>query len=74
MSNKDECQCGSCCSDEEKDESQECCCGDCDCGHDHGFHRRFLTKAEQIEELEEYQSELKLELQAVEEMLADLKK
>jgi hypothetical protein len=55
-----------------KDETCECG-GGCDCGGG-GFERQFLTKAEQIEELEEYQAELKLELQAVEEHLADLRK
>lgn len=52
----------------------ECDC-DCDChNHDGHFERRFQTKAEQIDELEEYLSELKLEVQAVEEHLADLRK
>jgi len=60
----DECDC--------KDENCECGC-EC-CGGDDGFERRFLTKAEQIEELESYLAELKLELQAVEEHLADLHK
>jgi hypothetical protein len=47
----------------------------CECGgHDEGFERRFQTKAEQIEELEEYLTELKTEVQAVEEHLADLRK
>ena len=51
----------------------------CDCGchggyYDEGFERRYQTKAEQIEELEEYLGELKTEVQAVEEHLADLKK
>lgn len=46
---------------------EECCCS----GH---FQRRFRTKAEQIAELEIYLGELKLEVQAVEEMLADLRK
>jgi hypothetical protein len=51
-----------------------CDCG-CDCcGEESGFERQFLTKAEQIEELESYLAELKLELQAVEENLADLRK
>lgn len=52
----------------------ECECGcSCEC---HGLHfeRRFQTKAEQIAELEAYLSELKLEVQAVEEHLADLRK
>lgn len=54
----------------------ECECGSgCDCGGD-GLHfqRLFQTKAEQIEELESYLAELKLEVQAVEEHLADLRK
>jgi hypothetical protein len=50
------------------------CGGDCDCGCHGGFHRRYRTKAEQIAELEAYLAELKLEVQAVEEHLADLRK
>ena len=51
-----------------------CTCGDeCECGGGH-FERQYLTKAEQIEELEGYLAELKLEVQAVEEHLADLHK
>ena len=59
---------------------QGCNCGskcDCDCeccGHNGHFERRFQTKAEQIAELEAYLDELKKELQAVEEHLADLRK
>lgn len=62
-------------------------CKECDCqeGHEcghscscecHGghFERRFQTKAEQIAELESYLSDLKTEVQAVEEHLADLRK
>jgi hypothetical protein len=55
----------------------ECDCGEggCDCGcGDDGFQRRYLTKAEQIAELEAYLAELRLEVQAVEERLADLRK
>ncbi|KAF0106662.1 MAG: hypothetical protein FD146_2461 [Anaerolineaceae bacterium] len=73
MSDKDcdckegECKCGS-----------ECACGcncDCDCCHDgHHFQRRFQTRAEQVEALEAYLAELRLEVQAVEERLAGLKK
>lgn len=48
-------------------------CG-CDCCGGHHFHRRYQTKAEQIAELEAYLAELKLEVQAVEERLADLRK
>jgi hypothetical protein len=55
------------------------CGGDCDCGCEccggsQHFQRRFQTKAEQIAELEAYLAELKLEMQAVEERLADLRK
>jgi hypothetical protein len=63
-------------------EGQECGCGhehthECGCGcgcHSGGFERRFQTKAEMIAELEDYLSELKTEVQAVEEHLADLRK
>jgi hypothetical protein len=52
----------------------ECGCG-CECScHGGHFERRFQTKAEQIAELEAYLSELKTEVQAVEEHLADLRK
>jgi hypothetical protein len=53
-----------------------CSCGggsECECGNS-GFERRFQTKAEQIAELEEYLGDLKAEVQAVEERLADLRK
>ena len=50
-----------------------CSCG-CECCGGGQFQRRYQTKAEQIAELEAYLSELKLEVQAVEEHLADLKK
>jgi hypothetical protein len=57
-------------------EGQECDCGcGCECGGNGGhFERRYQTKAEQIAELEVYLSELKTEVQAVEEHLADLRK
>jgi hypothetical protein len=59
----DKCECGS-----------ECGCGcGCNCGGGH-FQRRFQTKAEQVEALEAYLADLLLEVQAVEEKLADLKK
>jgi hypothetical protein len=49
--------------------------GGCDCGWDsNGFVRRYQTKAEQIADLEDYLGELKTEVQAVEEHLADLRK
>ena len=61
------------------DETCGCKNGTCDCGceccdKDGRFERRFLTKAEQIEALESYLADLKLEVQAVEEHLADLRK
>jgi hypothetical protein len=70
MSQDETCNC--------KDSDCECG-GGCDCGCEccgggHHFQRRFQTKAEQIEELESYLAELKLEVQAVEEHLADLRK
>jgi hypothetical protein len=49
------------------------CSGGC-CGGGDQFQRQYLTKAEQIEELEAYLADLKLEVQAVEEHLADLHK
>jgi len=56
-------------------ESCDCGGGDCQCGCGNGgFRRRYQTKAEQISELEEYLNELKAEVQAVEEQLADLRK
>ena len=70
------------------DETCECKDGSCNCGHDcscgcncgcdccggHHFQRRYQTKAEQIADLEAYLADLKLEVQAVEEQLADLRK
>jgi len=57
---------------------QECSCGcdnSCKCScHTGRFERRYQTKAEQIAELEAYLVELKTEVQAVEEHLADLRK
>jgi len=68
MSQNETCNC--------KEGACECGSGcDCDCcGGSHHFQRRFQTKAEQFEELEAYLAELKLEVQAVEERLADLRK
>jgi hypothetical protein len=53
-----------------------CGCGEsCECGCGNGgFSRRYQTKAEQVSELDEYLAELKAEVQAVEERLADLRK
>ncbi len=66
-------------------EDHDCCCaggcdgGTCQCGEEcscegRHFQRRFKTKAERIAALEAYLSELRKEVQAVEEMLADLHK
>ncbi len=62
-----QCECG---------ESQGGCGCGCGCeGHTHhGFERRYQTKAEQITILEAYLSDLKTEVQAVEEHLADLRR
>ncbi len=61
------------------DEICDCKNGTCDCGCEccggNGrFQRHYQTKAEQIAELEAYLAELRLEVQAVEERLVDLKK
>ena len=56
------------------------CCGNCGCGcrcncsGESGFKRRYQTKAEQIAELEPYLKDLKAEVRAVEQKLADLKR
>ena len=68
-----------------KDETCDCKNGACECGDGcncgceccrdgRHFERRYQTKAEQVEELEAYLADLKLEVQAVEEHLADLRK
>ena len=65
-----ECGCGG--------HGHECNCGEgnCECGGhgSHQFERRFQTKAEQIAELDAYLTDLKAEVQAVEEHLADLRR
>jgi len=48
---------------------------DCGCGmhgHEHGYRRRFLTKAEKIEKLKNYAEELKKELKAVDEKIKEM--
>jgi len=47
-----------------------CCCYRP--GHQAGFVRRFQTKEERLEELQEYLRQLKAEIQAVEEQLAEM--
>jgi hypothetical protein len=39
---------------------------------EHGYRRRFLTKAEKIEKLQNYAEELKKELKAVEEKIQEM--
>ena len=58
-----------CCCEGRVESSQ--CCGE---GETHHFQRRFSTKEEEIVELETYLGELKQEMQAVEEHLADLRR
>lgn len=73
MSHAERCDC----KDGDCECGEGCSCGcDCNCNCDCGghFRRRFQTKAEQIEALAAYLGELKLEVQAVEERLVDLKK
>jgi len=67
MCNQCDCQSGHECSCDQS----HCECG---CHTGHRFERRYQTKAEQIEELEAYLSELKTEVLAVEEHLSDLRK
>jgi len=52
-------------------------CTECGCGshhhkEEHGYGRRFLTKAERVEKLRSYAEELKKELAAVEEHIKEL--
>jgi hypothetical protein len=75
---KEQCKCheGHACDCQDKDTECGCSCGcgegGCDCGGH--FQRRYQTKAEQVSALEAYLGELKLEVQAVEEHLTDLRK
>jgi len=41
--------------------------------HSHGHGRRFFTKEEKIKQLEEYVKELKNEIEAVEEIISEMK-
>jgi len=63
--------------------NDECGCGMhhgrhdsyCGCGmhgHEQGYRRRFLTKAEKMEKLKSYADELKNELKAVEEKIKEM--
>jgi hypothetical protein len=46
-----------------------CCCGMH--GHEHGYRRRFLTRAEKTEKLKNYAEDLRKELTAVEERIKE---
>ncbi len=54
-------------------QDRDCCCGNR--GHHGGgrFHRRYFTRDEEIERLEEYLNDLQAEIEAVEERLAALR-
>ena len=68
---KPESECG--CHDS-SDSGCGCGCGcDCGCGSEGGFQRRYMTHKEELEMLDDYRGELKLELEAVEERIAELK-
>ena len=49
------------------------CCAPVSCGCGDHFHRRFATREERIARLDEYLQELRTEVGAVEERLAELK-
>ena len=51
----------------------DCCCGSDGHDHDHGP-RKVLTKAEKVEKMKTYATELKKELAAVEEHIEELSK
>ena len=63
-----ECDCGEQCGE------GGCGCSEGCCGDGGHFQRRYRTKEEQIAAMETYLGELKLEVQAVEEHLAELRK
>ena len=49
------------------------CETECSCTSGHGHVRRYLTKAEQTEQLQKYAKELTNELQAVKERIEEIK-
>ena len=74
MGTTNKCSCGNGCGCE-CGEGCGCGCECCCCGAgERGFKRRYQTKAEQVAELEQYLKDLKDEVQAVEEKLADLRR
>ncbi len=53
---------------------ERCNCGCCGCGCGGGmFSRRFISKREELERLEEYRDQLKKELEGVTEHIQELK-
>ena len=67
---------GQCSSHDHGANSCSCGCGcncSCGCGGSGHFERRFMTTAEKVAHLEDYQKNLQTELQAVEEHLSKLK-
>ena len=74
-----ECDCEGKCENEGCNCGEGCCGGGesgggCSCNGGNHFRRHYQTKEEQIAELENYLKDLKLEVQAVEEHLTDLRK
>ncbi len=54
----------------------ECGCCGCRCGcgdRSHGFRRRFVSRAEKVECLEQYLAQLEAEVIGVKEQIAELK-
>lgn len=75
---------GCCSNDSHEEENDSCCCGGSGEGH-HGHHdeegcgcmgngRQFITKAEKIEKLKQYQDMLEKELTGVKEAISELEK
>lgn len=61
------------CCEEHRRRHRECCCHEAGwCCEEGQFRRRYRTKAEEVAELQAYLNELKTEIQAVEERLAEL--
>lgn len=76
MSEQCKCNDGQACDCQAKDSGCGCGgeCSEGGCCSNGQFQRRYQTKAEKVSVLEAYLGELKLEVQAVEEHLADLRK
>jgi len=66
---EDNCNCNGSCNGHCEEGGHQGCCYE-----QHPLQRRYQTKEKQIAELENYMKDLKLEIQAVEERLSDLRK